>query len=81
MDTKAPLADFYPADVLEQLRTSPDELQRWGITQGSGNLVGATIGELPVPQALSAMAGGSLDPQEAATRAADDVDALRRSLE
>jgi len=81
VDTKAPLADFYPADVLDALRTSPDTFSPWGISQGQGALVGAALGELPVPQALSAMTGGELEPAEAAQQAADAVQEIADSLE
>ncbi len=81
VDTKAPLADFYPQEVLEALRTSPDTISPWGIPQGQGALVGASLGELPVPQSISAMAGGELDPQQAAQQAADALREIASSLE
>lgn len=81
VDTKAPLADFYPEDVLDALRTSPDTFTPWGIAQGQGALVGASLGELPVPQALAAMTGGELEPAEAAQQAADAVREISDSLE
>jgi multiple sugar transport system substrate-binding protein len=43
-------------------------------------LLGATLGELPVPKALNALAGGELDAAGAAKRAADDVRAIKTSL-
>ena len=81
VDTKAPLSDFYSPEVLEALRTSPDTFSRWGITQGQGDLVGAILGELPVPQAVSALAGGEVDAAEAAERAAESVSSIQDSLE
>ncbi|MEV0597474.1 ABC transporter substrate-binding protein [Nonomuraea cavernae] len=80
VDTKKPLADVYPADVLDALRTSPDTLGRWGIPQGQGKLVGATMGELPVPKALSAIVDGSLTPQAAAAQAKTDVETIKRGI-
>jgi len=80
VDTKAPLADFYPTDVLDALRTSPDTFTPWGISQGQGALVGAALGELPVPQALAAMTGGELEPAEAAQQAAEAVQEISDSL-
>src|SRR4029450_3327869 len=62
VDTKAPLADFYSADVLEALRSSPDTFSPWGIPQGQGALVGAALGELPVPEAIAAMTSGGVSP-------------------
>jgi multiple sugar transport system substrate-binding protein len=81
VDTKAPLADFYPQEVLEALRTSPDTISPWGITQGQGALVGASLGELPVPQAIAAMTSGEVEPAEAAQQAADAVREIAESLE
>jgi multiple sugar transport system substrate-binding protein len=79
--TKAALSDFYSPEVLEALRTSPDSFSRWGITQGQGNLVGAILGELPVPQAVSALAGGEVEAAEAAKQAAESVRSIQESLE
>ncbi|MFC4114888.1 ABC transporter substrate-binding protein [Nonomuraea zeae] len=80
VDSKKPLADVYPADVLDALRKSPDTFARWGIPQGQGKLVGATMGELPVPKALSAVVDGSLTPQAAATQAKTDVETIKRGI-
>ncbi|MEV0379153.1 extracellular solute-binding protein [Nonomuraea sp. NPDC050643] len=80
VDTKKPLADVYPADVLDALRKSPDTFARWGIPQGQGKLVGATMGELPVPKALSGIVDGSLTPQAAAAQAKADVESIKRGI-
>ncbi len=81
VDTKKPLGDVYPADVIKALQTSPDTFQRWGFPQKQGALVGATLGELPVPKAINALAGGEVDAAGAAKRAADDVRSIQKSLE
>ncbi|HTF09758.1 MAG TPA: extracellular solute-binding protein [Asanoa sp.] len=81
VDTRKPLSDSYPAEVLTALRTSPDTFQRWALPQKQGALLGATLGELPVPKAVNAMTGGELDPAGAAKRAADDVRAIQKSLD
>ncbi|MFI7639952.1 ABC transporter substrate-binding protein [Nonomuraea sp. NPDC049400] len=80
VDSKKPLADVYPADVLDALRKSPDTFARWGIPQGQGKLVGAIMGELPVPKALSAVVDGSQTPQAAATQAKTDVETIKRGI-
>ncbi|GIF67614.1 bicyclomycin resistance protein [Asanoa ishikariensis] len=80
VDTRKPLSDSYPADVLEALRTSPDTFKRWALPQKQGALLGATLGELPVPKAVNALAGGELDAAGAAKRAAEDVRAIQKSL-
>ncbi|MEV4537098.1 extracellular solute-binding protein [Asanoa sp. NPDC049518] len=81
VDTRKPLADSYPADVLEALRTSPDTFKRWALPQKQGALLGATLGELPVPKAVNALTGGEVDAAGAAKRAADDVRAIQKSLD
>lgn len=80
VDSKKPLGELYPADVIKALQTSPDTFQRWGFPQKQGALVGATLGELPVPKAINALSGGELDAGGAAKRAADDVKSIQKSL-
>lgn len=80
VDTKKPLSAVYPAAMLDALRVSPDTFARWGIPQGQGKLVGATMGELPVPKALSELAGGSVTAQAAAARAKKDVETIKRGI-
>ena len=80
VDKKAPLSDFYPPEVLEVLRTGPEAFDRWGITQGQGDLIGAIMGELPVPQAVAALASGEVDAQTAAEDAAKTVRSIQESL-
>jgi multiple sugar transport system substrate-binding protein len=70
----------YPKDVIDTLAKSPDTFQRWGFPQKQGALVGATLGELPVPKAVNALAGGEVDAAGAAKRAADDVKSIQQSL-
>ena len=81
VDRKVPLAQIYPPQVLAALAGSLGTFRRWGITQGQGALVGATLGELPVPQAIAAMTSGEIDPAQAARQATADVTELQNSLE
>ena len=80
VDTKKPLGDVYPPEVIEALQKSPDTFQRWGFPQKQGALVGATLGELPVPKAVNALTSGELDAAAAAKRAAEDVRTIQKSL-
>ncbi|MGC4890922.1 ABC transporter substrate-binding protein [Micromonospora sp. DT227] len=80
VDTRKPLADVYGDDVLATLRKSPDTFQRWGLTQGQGKLVGAILGELPVPKALADVVGGKSDARAAAERAKKDVEAIAKGV-
>ena len=80
VDTKAPVSDFYPPEVVEILTSGADNLSRWGITQGQGDLVGASLGELPVPQAIGALVAGDVDAQGAADQAAEALRTIQASL-
>jgi multiple sugar transport system substrate-binding protein len=80
VDTEGPLAQFYPQDVLDALQTGPEAFSRWGITQGQGDLVGASLGELPVPAAVAAVTSGGTDAQGAAQQAAAALRNIQSSL-
>ncbi|MCI4061141.1 extracellular solute-binding protein [Micromonospora sp. R77] len=80
VDTKKPLSQVYGDDVLATLRRSPDTFGRWGLPQGQGKLVGAILGELPVPKALADVAGGKSDAAAAAARARRDVEAIAKGV-
>ncbi|OEV02686.1 ABC transporter substrate-binding protein [Streptomyces oceani] len=81
VDTRKPLNEVFPDRLLDQLTEGVSRMQRWGFQQGEGVLVGATSGELPVPRAVGAMTSGQTTPAEAARKAAEEVTALRDSLE
>ena len=81
VDKKAPLATVYPPELVDQLVSSVDTFGRWGIEQGEGLLVGATLGELPVAKAVNAMTGGQLDPAGAAKQCQEQVDDIKKGLE
>jgi multiple sugar transport system substrate-binding protein len=80
VDRKAPLSNFYPPEVIQVLSEGPDDFDRWGIVQGQGDLVGAILGEVPVPQAVAALASGEVDAQTAAEDAAENVRSIQESL-
>lgn len=80
VDRREPMDEVYPPALLDRLVEGVTRMSRWGIGRGQGTLVGAMGGELPVPKAVSAMAGGQLTPQEAAGEADEEVSALRASL-
>ncbi|THA26529.1 extracellular solute-binding protein [Streptomyces sp. RKND-216] len=81
VDSKKPLEEVYPSELLDRMSEGVGNMRRWGITQGEGLLVGATNGELPVPQAIGAMASDQIPPREAARQADEEVTALRESLQ
>jgi len=80
VDTRAPLSEFYSADVLETIAAGPEEISRWGIPQGQGDLLGALQGEQPVATAVSEVAQGT-DPAAAAQRADEAVQSIADSLQ
>lgn len=80
VDSEAPLSQIYPQDVLDALQTGPEDFSRWGITQGQGDLIGASLGELPVPAAVAAVTSGGTDARGAADQAATALRAIQDSL-
>jgi multiple sugar transport system substrate-binding protein len=81
VDTKKPLADIYPAEVIDALTKSTDTMGRWGFEQGQGKLVGAQLNELPIPKALAEELGGQLDADAAAKQAQADVEEIAQSIQ
>ena len=80
VDTKAPLSDFYDAEVLDALKTSPDTIQRWALTQGAGELLGASLSELPVAQEVNKVTTGQVTGEEAAKESQDAVSQIQDDL-
>ncbi|HET8659811.1 MAG TPA: extracellular solute-binding protein [Micromonosporaceae bacterium] len=80
VDTKKPLSEVYGPPVLQTLRTSPDTFQRWGLPQGQGKLVGAILGELPVPKALALVISGRMDAAAAVGQAQKEVESIKAGL-
>jgi multiple sugar transport system substrate-binding protein len=80
VDTKAPLSELYPPEVLQALTKSTDSMNRWGFTQGQGKIVGALSTEQPIPKALAAMLDGQLTPDAAAKQAQADVEEIAQSI-
>ncbi len=79
VDKKAPLSDFYGPDVIEALTTGVDQLARWAIPQGQGDLLGAIAGEQPVAKAVNSVSTGT-DGTEAAQTAAEAIEAAAGTL-
>jgi multiple sugar transport system substrate-binding protein len=76
-----PMNQLFSSEFLDQLLVGVGNMQRWGITQGQGALVGATEGSLPVPKAIGSMAGGDhTSPTATAQQANAAVAALQKTL-
>ena len=76
VDSKAPLSKFYSQDVLDALTSGADNLSRWAIPQGQGDLLGAIQGAQPVAGAVNEVANGT-SAADAAKKAADAVAAAQ----
>ena len=72
VDTKAPLSKFYSQDVIDALTRGADNLSRWAIPQGQGDLLGAIQGTQPVAGAVNEVANGT-SGADAAKKAADEI--------
>jgi multiple sugar transport system substrate-binding protein len=79
VDTKAPLSDFYPKEVLDVLTNGTTELARWAIPQGQGDLLGAVQGEHPVANAVNEITTGT-SAEEGAKKAAETVRSIAESV-
>ncbi|MFC7343504.1 ABC transporter substrate-binding protein [Saccharopolyspora griseoalba] len=79
VDTKRRLNEIYPPETIAELRDGADQFRRWGFEQQQGVLIGATLGEMPVPRAVNSMLSGA-DPGEAAAEAADEIRSILTSL-
>jgi multiple sugar transport system substrate-binding protein len=76
VDSKAPLSKFYSQDVLNALTSGADNLSRWAIPQGQGDLLGAIQGTQPVAAAVNEVANGT-SAADAAKKAADAIRAAQ----
>ncbi|MFI2299652.1 ABC transporter substrate-binding protein [Actinacidiphila glaucinigra] len=81
VDTKKSMQEVFSPQLLDELAAGVSNMKRWGITQGQGALVGATIGELPIPKAVGDMTTGQTSPREAAEEADEEVASLQKSLQ
>jgi multiple sugar transport system substrate-binding protein len=80
VDRKERLGQIYPADLIDVLRSGHDRYVRWGVSEGRGELAAAILGDLPVPKAISSMAGGGLSPQRAASQAQREIESIQKSI-
>jgi multiple sugar transport system substrate-binding protein len=79
-ENRKPLSEVYPPDVLKELATSTETMDRWGFPQGQGRLVGAQLAELPIPKALAAALNGSMSTTAAAEQAQADLEEIAQTI-
>jgi multiple sugar transport system substrate-binding protein len=81
VDRRAPLGDYYGAEVLQTLIEGAAGFDRWGFTQGQGELVGGVYTELPVPVNLREVIDGSMSGGDAAEEIQLWVEDIQAALE
>lgn len=77
VDRKAPLGDFYSAEIINAIAQGATGFARWGLAQGQGRLVGGVYQELVVPVALADIIGGGLTAEEAAAELQTQVEEIQ----
>ena len=81
VDTQAQLSEIYSTETLADLQGAVYDFSRWGFNQGQGDLLGAVLTELPIPEAIAAMANGEIDGQGAADQVSSAVESIQDSLQ
>jgi multiple sugar transport system substrate-binding protein len=80
VENREPLSEVYPPEVLNELATSTETMNRWGFPQGQGRLVGAQLATLPIPKVLAAALNGTLSTTAATEQAQADLEQIAQSI-
>ena len=80
VDRRAPLSDFYSADVLADVIAGANSLNRPFIPQGQGLLLSAVSAERIIPQTIADVIEGFLTPEEAAAELQTRMEEIQASL-
>ena len=70
------MSDETLADVVQ----GANNIGRWGLADGQGQLVSAIYSELVIPQAIADIIDGFLTPEEAAAQIQEQVEEIQASL-
>ena len=77
VDRKAPLADFYPQEVIDNLLAGLEVGDRWGFSQGQGALVSELYGTRVMTEVVREFTDGELTAEETAAQLQERVSALQ----
>lgn len=77
VDRRAPLGDYYSAEVINGIAEGATGFARWGFSEGQGQLVSGVYQELVVPRAISDILNGVLTPEEAAAEIQEQVEEIQ----
>ncbi len=77
VDRKAPLADFYPQEVIDNLLAGLEVGDRWGFSQGQGALVSELYGTRVMTEVVRQFTDGELTAEETAAQLQERVSALQ----
>ncbi len=80
VDRRAPLSDFYSAEILQTLIEGATGFDRWGFAQGQGELVSGVYTELPIPVNLREVIDGAMTGEEAAAEIQAWVEEIQAAL-
>jgi multiple sugar transport system substrate-binding protein len=78
VDRKAPLAEFYGEDVINDIVAGLEQASRWGYREGQGALVSALYGTRVMSEAVRAFTDGERSAEETASLLQLEVEALQR---
>jgi multiple sugar transport system substrate-binding protein len=81
VDRFSPLNAFYSDEVLAVLVEGATNFDRWGFSDGQGELVGSVYQELPIPTVLVDVIDGTISAEEAAAEAQVWVEDLQSQIE
>jgi multiple sugar transport system substrate-binding protein len=75
-----PTSAYYAGSTISNLLAGPGNITEWGLPDGQGALLGATLASEPVPAAISSMTSGSVSPGAATQQAVAQVKNIQANL-
>ncbi|MBL0887509.1 ABC transporter substrate-binding protein [Myceligenerans indicum] len=73
VDTKLPLSEVYPPASIEQITGGAQNIGRWALPQGHGDLLGPLTAQLPFAKSLADLSSGAIDVATAQQQMQDAV--------